>query len=270
LAGTNTILHHKVYAHSPEADWVVFIHGAGGSSSIWFKQIKAYKKHFNLLLIDMRGHGKSQDLFQKYTKYTFKELSLEIVEVMDHLKIPAAHFVGISLGTILIRTLGETHPECIKSMVMGGAVTRLNTRSQLLAWSGNMVKRFVPFMWLYSLFAWIIMPKKRHEASRSFFINEAKKLCHKEFLRWYKLLYEVNPLLRYFTEKEISVPTLYVMGDEDYMFLPPVRLIVQKHKFASLEVVADSGHVCNIDQPERFNEVSISFIKRHVGLAITA
>jgi hypothetical protein len=47
------------------------------------------------------------------------------------------------------------------------------------------------------------MPK-RHEQSRLLFINEARKLCQKEFIRWFKLTYEINPLLNYFEEKEIA------------------------------------------------------------------
>jgi len=32
------MLYHKTFELGPERDWVVFVHGAGGSSSIWFKQ----------------------------------------------------------------------------------------------------------------------------------------------------------------------------------------------------------------------------------------
>ncbi len=41
------VLFHKTYLHPTSQEWVVFVHGAGGSSSIWFKQIKAYRQHFN-------------------------------------------------------------------------------------------------------------------------------------------------------------------------------------------------------------------------------
>ncbi|MCF9489912.1 alpha/beta fold hydrolase, partial [Vibrio parahaemolyticus] len=54
---SDSLLFHKTFVHPTSQEWVVFVHGAGGSSSIWFKQIKAYKQHFNLLLIDLRGHG---------------------------------------------------------------------------------------------------------------------------------------------------------------------------------------------------------------------
>ena len=260
------MLHYKEFFLGENEDWVVFIHGAGGSSSIWYKQLRDFTKEFNVLLIDLRGHGKSQTMLERYQNenYTFKEISAEILEVLDYLKISSAHFVGISLGTIIIRTIGELAPERINTMVMGGAITRFNTRSKILIWLGHMTKRFIPYMWLYSLFAWIIMPSRRHKHSRLLFINEAKKLCQREFIRWFRLTNEANPLLRYFKEKEIPVPTLYLMGDEDYMFLPPVQALVRQHKYAALRVISNSGHVCNVDQPERFNDFSIQFIKEHL------
>ena len=52
------MLNYTLYeADDKNAPWVTFIHGAGGSSSVWFKQIRAFSKYFNLLLIDLRGHG---------------------------------------------------------------------------------------------------------------------------------------------------------------------------------------------------------------------
>jgi pimeloyl-ACP methyl ester carboxylesterase len=110
------------------------------------------------------------------------------------------------------------------------------------------------------------MPKKRHEKSRLLFINEARKLCQKEFIRWFKLTYEVNPLLNYFEEKEIAVPTLYLMGEEDYMFLPPLKRIVAKHRHCILKILKNSGHVCNVDRPDLFNFLSIAFIKGQLQL----
>ena len=54
------MLNYTVYRSKKDKPWVTFIHGAGGSSTIWFKQIKSFSKFFNLLLIDLRGHGKSK------------------------------------------------------------------------------------------------------------------------------------------------------------------------------------------------------------------
>lgn len=259
------MLHYKAFPLAPDREWVVFVHGAGGSSSIWFKQLREFRRHFNVLLVDLRGHGESQNPFQIHedATYTFEDVSREVLEVLDDAGIPSAHFVGISLGCILIRTIGELAPERVRSMVLGGAVTRLNLRSRVLVRLGDAFKRFIPFFWLYKLFAWIIMPKRRHEESRRLFVGEARKLAQKEFLRWYRLTAELNPLMKLFEERELPIPTLYLMGDEDHMFLPPVRNMVRKHpRWSTLRVLRDSGHVVNVDQPEQFNRRAIEFMRR--------
>ncbi len=258
------MIHYDVYRISPSSPWVTFVHGAGGSSSIWFKQIRAYTKHFNVLLLDLRGHGNSKNNpknpFAK--RYTFSSIAKDILEVLDHEKINKSHFIGISLGTILIRQLAEMAPKRVESMIMGGAILKLNFRSQLLMRFGNIFKSVVPYIWLYKFFAFIIMPYKNHREARTLFAREAKKLYQKEFVRWFKLTAEINPLLKFFRQVEVNVPTLYVMGEEDYMFLPAVKLVVEKHQLSELVIVPNCGHVVNVEKPEHFNESTISFLNR--------
>ena len=259
------MLYHKTFANPDSQEWVVFIHGAGGSSSIWYKQLRNFKEAFNVLLIDLRGHGQSQEMFERFftNEYNFENISQDVIDVMDHLEIQKAHLVGISLGTIIIRTIVDMAPERVSSLILGGAVTRLNVRSKFLVAFGNLVKKRVPYMWLYSLYAWIVMPRKRNKESRVLFVSQAKKLCQTEFLKWFKLTKDLNPLLRYFNEKEIKLPTLYLMGDQDYMFLPQVINLVEKHPFSRLSIIKNSGHVCNVEQPELFNALAINFIHEH-------
>jgi pimeloyl-ACP methyl ester carboxylesterase len=68
-------------------------------------------------------------------------------------------------------------------------------------------------------------------------------------------------LLKCFRQVELNIPTLYVMGEEDYMFLPSVRKVVEKHvNSAQLFVVSACGHVVNVEQPKLFNTNVIAFI----------
>lgn len=148
------------------------------------------------------------------------------MDVLDHLHVGKTHFVGISLGTIIIRQLAEDYPTRFKSMVMGGAVMKMNYQGQVLMTAGNLFKNILPYLLLYRIFAFAIMPKSTQKESRNLFINEAKKLYQKEFIKWFKLTAEVNPLLRWFREVELNIPTLYIMDPEDHMFLPTVKKVV--------------------------------------------
>lgn len=258
------MLHYSKYMHPNSDEWVTFVHGAGGSSSIWYKQLRDFRQHFNVLLLDLRGHGNSKpnikDAFNN--KYTFDSITEDIIEVIEHEKILKSHFVGISLGTILIRNLAEKYPERVTSMIMGGAIMKLNFRSQVLMRLGILFKSVVPYLWLYKFFAFIIMPKKNHKESRLLFVREAKKLYQKEFVRWFKLTSEINPLLRFFRMADIKIPTLYVMGQEDYLFLPTIRKIADTHETAELFVVPNCGHVVNVEQPLVFNKRVIGYLNR--------
>lgn len=256
------MLHHTIYAHPRSDQWVTFIHGAGGSSSVWFKQVRAFSEQFNVLLLDLRGHGLSGSAESHTAKrYTFEEIAGDVIAVMDHRTISKSHFVGISLGTIIIRELAERHPDRVSSMILGGAVMQLNLRSRLLVVFGNLVKSMVPYMFLYKLYAWILLPKRNHRESRLLFIREAKRLAQKEFIRWFAMTSQLSSLLKFFREKESGIPTLYLMGEEDHMFLPSVRRIAGSHESASLEVVPSCGHVVNVEQPHLFNRSAIQFIQ---------
>lgn len=257
---------YTIYNNENSKEWVTFVHGAGGSSSIWFKQIREFQKHFNVLLLDLRGHGNSNAQIKKafQQKYTFQSIAEDVLEVLDHLKIKTSHFIGISLGTIVIRQLAEVHPKRVKSMIMGGAILKMNFRSQILMKLGNTFKYVLPYLVLYRFFAFVIMPNKNHKQSRLLFINEAKKLYQKEFIRWFKLTAEINPVLKWFRQQELNIPTFYVMGEEDYMFLPSVRKVVEKHfKSSTLFVVENCGHVVNVEQPTIFNQEVIAFIQQN-------
>ncbi len=258
------MLHHSIHkAKKENASWITFIHGAGGSSAIWFKQIRFFSKNFNLLLIDLQGHGASKDLIHNpfKSKYSFESIAEDIFEVLDHLKIVKSHFVGISLGTILIRQLAEMQPERVEKMIMGGAVLELNLRSRILMYFGNATKSVLPYMWLYRFFAFIIMPNRNHKESRILFIREAKKLYQKEFIRWFKLTSEIIPKLRIFRKVAVDIPTLYIMGDQDYMFLPSVRKVSESDPFSQLLVLQKCGHVVNVEKPKNFNDGMLMFLE---------
>ena len=157
------MLNYTIYENKETTKWVTFIHGAGGSSSMWFRQIRSFKEKFNVLLIDLSGHGKSKSRFHENSKegYTFELITGEIVEVLNSLSIEKSHFIGVSLGTIIVRDLADRYPNLVESLVLAGAILKFNIRSNMLMIFGNILRSIVPYILLYKLEAFIIMPKKK-------------------------------------------------------------------------------------------------------------
>ncbi|MFM7683620.1 MAG: alpha/beta fold hydrolase [Bacteroidota bacterium] len=255
------MLYSKKIHHPKSNQWVVFIHGAGGSSAIWHKQIKPFSNLYNILLVDLRGHGKSK-LKSEKTDYSFEVISKDVVEVLKAHQIQQAHLVGVSMGSIVIKQIYNTNPELVKSMIFAGAVTKLNIKSRFLLRLGRVLNRFLPYMTLYRLFARIMMPKKNHEQSRKMFIQEARKLMDKEFKRWFKLTARLTAYLHLLENKHYNIPQLYIMGSEDHLFLNPVLELTRENKYSTVSIVENCGHVVNIEDADRFNSLSIEFIER--------
>jgi len=239
------------------------VHGAGGSSAIWFKQIRPFRKKFNVLMPDLRGHGRSVVHDKIKEKYTLASVSSEILDVLDHLKIESAHFVGISLGTLLIREILDDHPNRVRTLVMAGAITNFTLWARFLIAAGNSLKYVIPFKALYATFAWIIMPGKRASEARILFRREARQVSPPEFRRWLRLTAEIKNKLPYWRKSGGTRPVLYAMGGHDYMFLPSAKLLADVHENVSLLVISESGHVCNVERPDDFNQGTFSFFERY-------
>lgn len=258
------MIYHRKFIHQRSKTWVVFVHGAGGSNGVWFRQLKEFKKHFNVLLVDLRGHGKSKpENSEQDSDYSFEDIALDVIQIMDHLQIQKAHLVGISLGCIVIRAIDKLAPGRAESIILGGAIIQFNKTLKVLISMAKILNSVLPYMWLYKLNALILMPYRRHRESRNIFIQEAIKLGEKEFGRWMKMSREIKTNLNEFLRREPYAPVLYLMGDGDHMFLPMVTDLVKKQVNAKLEIIENSGHCCNLDQANLFNEISILFIKKN-------
>ncbi len=180
------MLYYQVLKKGTDREWVILLHGLGGSSSIWYKQVEEYARHFNVVLVDLYGHGKTRETLPAYS---FESLAGATLRVMDELELDCAHVAGISLGSILASVMGAMAPHRVKSLILGGAVPGLNLRSRFLLHTAKVLRYAMPYMWLYRLFALIMMPRKRHAKSRGIFVREAKKLGRPEFLKWYRMLH---------------------------------------------------------------------------------
>ncbi len=254
------MLHYKTIENNQLNDWIVMIHGAGGSIEVWFRQVADYARHFNLLLVDLAGHGGSAN--ESFGKgFNFSRAAEQVMEVVNHLKIEKGHFIGLSLGSIVVRLIAKHNPQQVSSMVLAGAVTELNAKVRLLLTLATAFKRIIPYGLIKRVIAKCIIPQEKYGKSKKLFLNNAKKVSFDSFLNWLKLGDGVSKYIKDLFEEYISIPTLYLMGEDDKLFLPKVQKTVRNGgDNVSLIVVPDAGHVCNVDNKRFFNQHSLEFM----------
>lgn len=255
--------HYYPTEQQSNAHTLILLHGIGGNSNIFYKQIDAFKAHFNVLCIDLPGHGNSPHVDAYERCFSFDVVVEEIERTMEDLHIQRAHFVGISLGSIVIHHLLQRAPERVMSAVLGGTITRFDPFSKTLLAIGQRIKRFTPHIWVYKLFAQIMMPKANHQTSRRFFIQEAKKMSRHNFFTWFTLIQNVKETYKHVQQMGAAVPKLYISGDEDHLFVKGLLEDIKQDVQASAVILERCGHICNIERAQEFNEAALQFIRKH-------
>jgi pimeloyl-ACP methyl ester carboxylesterase len=75
---------------------------------------------FRLIALDCRGHGQSDKPHDRALYGT--QMAMDVMRLMDHLKIPKAQLVGYSMGAFIVGKIAATYPDRVISAVYGGQV----------------------------------------------------------------------------------------------------------------------------------------------------
>ncbi|MCP3030077.1 alpha/beta hydrolase [Halobacillus sp. A1] len=257
------MLEYKVYSRVNGNEDLVLLHGIGGNSNIFYKQLKYYREHFNVITIHLPGHGNSPSLENYGKDFSQSLVAKEVLKTLDFLKIEKAHFVGISLGSVILHYIMKLNPERVASAVLSGAITRFNLFSKFLLLVGRTIKSITPHLWIYYLFAHIIMPKANHKKSRDIFIKEAKKMKREDFIGWFNSVNKVAQSYDLVPKIAGKIPKLYVSGSEDHLFIENLQKDIKQDLNAKMKIIERCGHVCNIERYKEFNRITIDFLKGH-------
>ena len=238
--------------------WVVFLHGIGGSVKTWKKQIDAFKE-YNLLLLDLPGHGESEIK----TKITVKAVNQSIKETLDELHIKKADFVALSLGTIVAVRFALEYPTCVRSLVLGGSVINIDGTYKKLMKLTYKLKSFVPHHILYQLLAKVILPKRNHTLSRRIFVKEALKMSKASFFAWLSYSMQILHSEELIAKlKSLKIKICFISGSEDRCFLSGTIKCVRKIGQCNLKIIKNCGHVCSIEKAQEFNVYALKFLEQ--------
>ena len=254
------ILNHTIYDNGSN-NWIVFVHGIGGSTLTWKKQIESFSKDYNLLLIDLPGHGGS--VVKKDEKITVKMVNSGIKETLDHLNIKKADFVCMSLGTLVVAHFAIKYPEYVSAIVFGGTIIKVEGIYKGLMNLVIKTKKLLPHRFLYNIFAHVIMPKRNHKKSRKIFIRESLKMKRQTFFSWIDYMYEITKPDKLIAKlKKLGIDMLFVSGEEDAVFIKGAKAVADAVSKTKFKVIKKCGHVCTIEKYQDFNEMSLNFLEK--------
>lgn len=98
---------------------LVLIHGVGASLASWDGVVEELAEDFDILRLDLRGHGQSAHIDGDYSIDAFAE---DVLRTMDEARIARAHLAGFSLGGLIAQRLAQRWPERFNRVVILSAV----------------------------------------------------------------------------------------------------------------------------------------------------
>ena len=111
------------YLDEGEGEPIVLVHGFASSKNVnwvyptWVSELK--KAGRRVIALDNRGHGDSGKLYDA-AQYEVAIMAGDVIALMDHLGIERADVMGYSLGSRMTAVLGLSHPQRLRSAILGG------------------------------------------------------------------------------------------------------------------------------------------------------
>ncbi|HXD51569.1 MAG TPA: alpha/beta hydrolase, partial [Burkholderiales bacterium] len=96
------------------SDTLVMVHAAMGSARRFYAWVPHLARDFRVVRLELRGHGESE--IPGPTQLTFERLTLDVVELLDHLGVAKAHLMGSSAGAFVSQSVAANYPQRIKTL----------------------------------------------------------------------------------------------------------------------------------------------------------
>lgn len=93
-------IYYRVNEFRTDRPTLVFVHGLSGSSSAWAEYENKFEKDYNILCLDLRGHGKSAKS-GSYENYKIEKFSQDIRDLTAYLDIKKLILISHSFSTLV-------------------------------------------------------------------------------------------------------------------------------------------------------------------------
>ncbi|MEY8348885.1 2-succinyl-6-hydroxy-2,4-cyclohexadiene-1-carboxylate synthase [Bacillus cereus] len=247
---------------------LLLLHGFTGSMETWRPFISSWSKQFQVITVDLVGHGKTESP-EELTHYDIQNVALQMTTLLDCLHIEKAHILGYSMGGRLAITMACLYPGRVQSLLLENCTAGLEMESgrqercmkdEQLAERIELkgIEAFVNMWENIPLFATQKnLPEDVKEAIRKErLVNHPRGLANS--LRgmgtgaqpsWWKQL------------EKLKMPVLLMNGEHDQKFFHILKNIQKRILHAKFVKIDGAGHAIHVEQPQKFGTIVEGFLK---------
>jgi pimeloyl-ACP methyl ester carboxylesterase len=253
----NATIHYEAYGDGLP---VVFAHGAGGNTLVWWQQVPHFARRYRVLTFDHRGFGRSRcEPGCEQARYFADDLAA----ILDDAGVTRTALVCQSMGGWTGLQLAHAHPERVAALVLSGTPAGILTPKVVEALGA-----------IGAAAAQMDRAPAWNEAHPALAADVFERDPERGFL--YSLLTALNPpgaLTRLALHEVMSepaalagwsIPTLLVVGEHDRLFAPAVlEDVAAAIPGARFERLPYAGHSPYFETPDEFNRVVGKFLDQH-------
>jgi 3-oxoadipate enol-lactonase len=248
---------HYMVEGDKDGELVVLSGSLGSDLRMWDPQVGALTAAgYRVLRYDHRGHGQSP---VPIGPYTLADLGADVVELLDRIGAPRAHFVGLSLGGMVAMWLAQHAGHRLRSMTLcctsanlGPANGWAERAATVRAHGAQAVSTGVVERWF--------TPQWRAASPQQVSYYDA--MVAATSAEGYAACCEAIQTMDICSDlPTISAPTLVIAGADDPATPPEHgRHIATAIPAARLEIVAPAAHLANIESPRELNQLILAHL----------
>ncbi len=228
------------YAEYGSGEPLLLLHGGLGHSGAWHKQVPQFARHFRVITLDSRGHGRSG--FDD-TPIGYALMARDVLALLDHLGIAAAHVVGWSDGGNIGLELAIHHSQRVRRIVAFGA----NFHPDGVRKDIGENARFNAFI---------------ADAAEQYQVLSPAPQRWQEFLDNIGHMWATQPDYSAADLGSITSPVLVLGGStEEAIYVEHIERTAALIPGARLVVMPGTGHFALWEQPEAFNRIVLDFLQ---------
>ena len=240
-----------------QAEWILFIHAAFVNHNMFKAQFEYFENKYNILAIDIIGHGQSTD-----TKKgdTIDKMSKWIFDILKTENIEKVHIAGVSLGAVLAQDFANHYPYAVSSLSCFGGYDINNFDVKMK--NENSAKQKLMMLKAFFSVKWFAKANKKISAYTSQAQNEFFAMNILFPKKSFMFLATLNSMVNKYKTGQRNYPLLIGCGKFDIpMELEAIRAWKSSEPDCTVVLFENAGHCVNMDVPQEFNKTMEEFWK---------